>query len=363
MSEAPMRHYRRNPDERTRDFERRLAAGDASAIPGLISARLRSKEISHRLAEAAKFFSAPLTKPGSATGPYNWFPLDWEHNIHPSVYETGGGYSWQQIEGSQVAPHDVEIWPIPFEGIRERVWDYIHRENPGRNALVLVHPSSLDSYRSMVGYSFADGLADTLTRAAVTHEGPVWIVWDEGMAGSMADRFKDAVIGRNPDVRWIEFSDDATPGWGWIEFLKELTRGLKASKVKSVTVGGIWWDPQADSGCAYTVFKHLKKKLKGVNVEVDTDLTGSEEDAEDEESEEWEENPAGELEHYVKVSLSSRLWAKEDPRPWTVHVLDTGYNASRRAKLVGRYPNWKFANVAARRYGRDHGLRVEEYVG
>jgi hypothetical protein len=43
----------------------------------LIRARLRSRKISPRLAKAAKFFSAPLTSPGSTSGPYNWSPLDW----------------------------------------------------------------------------------------------------------------------------------------------------------------------------------------------------------------------------------------------------------------------------------------------
>jgi hypothetical protein len=75
---------RRNADPKLRSLERAVATGDAGAIPGLIVQRLRDKTISLRLAKAAKFFSAPLTPAGSSAGPYNWFPLGWEHNEIPA---------------------------------------------------------------------------------------------------------------------------------------------------------------------------------------------------------------------------------------------------------------------------------------
>lgn len=44
-------------------------------------------------------------------------------DVPPSVYETGGGYSWKKIEGAQVSPRDVAVFPIPFEDIEEVVAD------------------------------------------------------------------------------------------------------------------------------------------------------------------------------------------------------------------------------------------------
>jgi hypothetical protein len=71
---------RRNADPKLRGLERAVAAGDAGAIPGLIVQRLRDKTISPRLAKAARFFSAPLSPPGSTSHPYNWHPLNWSYN-------------------------------------------------------------------------------------------------------------------------------------------------------------------------------------------------------------------------------------------------------------------------------------------
>lgn len=33
-------------------------------------------------------------------------------DIHPNVYEIGGGYSWRKIEGAKITPNDVDIWTI-----------------------------------------------------------------------------------------------------------------------------------------------------------------------------------------------------------------------------------------------------------
>jgi hypothetical protein len=80
---------RRNADPRIRRAERAVGAGDASAIPELIRNRLRAGEINPRLARAAKFFSAPLTPPGSTAGSYNWHPFNWSYNelkIAPHEY-------------------------------------------------------------------------------------------------------------------------------------------------------------------------------------------------------------------------------------------------------------------------------------
>jgi hypothetical protein len=38
-------------------------------------------------------------------------------DISPSVYETGGGMSWQKIDGVQIRPDDVEIYPLNLQDI------------------------------------------------------------------------------------------------------------------------------------------------------------------------------------------------------------------------------------------------------
>jgi transcriptional regulator with XRE-family HTH domain len=42
-------------------------------------------------------------------------------DVPASIYERGGGYSWQRLEGTTVVPSDVALWPISFEDIQERV--------------------------------------------------------------------------------------------------------------------------------------------------------------------------------------------------------------------------------------------------
>lgn len=44
-------------------------------------------------------------------------------DIPPGVYEVGGGYSWQGIEGAVVGPEDIALWPIPFADIEESIED------------------------------------------------------------------------------------------------------------------------------------------------------------------------------------------------------------------------------------------------
>jgi GNAT superfamily N-acetyltransferase len=44
-------------------------------------------------------------------------------DVPASVYETGGGYSWQRLEGTSVTPGNVALWPIAFEDIQERLED------------------------------------------------------------------------------------------------------------------------------------------------------------------------------------------------------------------------------------------------
>jgi hypothetical protein len=85
-----VRHYRRNSDVRLRRLERAVSAGDTDAIVPLIQERLRQKAIKPKLAKEARYFSFPMTMPGSTVGTFNWYPLaypgDTEINTDPEAY-------------------------------------------------------------------------------------------------------------------------------------------------------------------------------------------------------------------------------------------------------------------------------------
>lgn len=36
-------------------------------------------------------------------------------DVHPSVYETGGGYSWRKVDGAEVGAGDVAVWEVERE--------------------------------------------------------------------------------------------------------------------------------------------------------------------------------------------------------------------------------------------------------
>jgi hypothetical protein len=138
-----------------------------------------------------------------------------------------------------------------------------------RTALVIVHLSTIDSYAWTVGEEKAKQLATRIIQAIRRHRGPVYVVdqfWDGPLRNEVA-----AAVADIPIV-WIEFDEDVGD---WKRFLPSLKRRLKRDRVTNVVVGGVWYDPKLEEGCATEVYLYLASRMP---TKVDERLVGCETD-------------------------------------------------------------------------------------
>lgn len=151
-------------------------------------------------------------------------------------------------------------------------------------ALIIVHLSSLDAYTSFMreesGHkAHGEELGQELTKAILNHPGPVYIIdqgWDVGYRESAPrEELLEKIKGRK-DIRWLHF-DEAESGWD--DFLPYFKRRLDREGITSAVLGGIWYDPEEESGCVTEVLKNLREIMP---VRVDPSIVGCESDAEDE---------------------------------------------------------------------------------
>jgi hypothetical protein len=143
-----------------------------------------------------------------------------------------------------------------------------------KTALVIVHLSSLDSYTDAMGSDAGWDLARNLSDAIVDHDGPVVIVdqgWSLGLRQAEPRTWLLDQISGMKGIVWIHF-DEA--GEDWDPFLRKLRARLKLLDVREVVVGGIWYDPNLEEGCATEVYLYLRQFFKA---KVDEDLVGCEE--------------------------------------------------------------------------------------
>lgn len=150
-----------------------------------------------------------------------------------------------------------------------------------KRALVLVHVDSLDSYASQGGPAM--GLGDNWESAMSGFKGDTIVVsqgwYKEGNAFSR--EAMDAVRGIVQSADHVIEFDEAEEEWG--PFLKELDTLLKKQGITQVDVGGIWYDPNGQEGCATEVIQFLQKQ--GYKVTPREELLGCEDDID----EDWEE--------------------------------------------------------------------------
>jgi hypothetical protein len=134
-----------------------------------------------------------------------------------------------------------------------------------RSALVIVHLSSIDSYAWTIGETKARQLADRIIRAVHKHRGPVYVVdqfWDGPLRESVAAAISDV------PAAWIKFDEDLSD---WAAFLPKLRRRLARDGVTDVVVGGVWYDPKLEEGCATRIYLDLAAVLPA---KVDKNLVG-----------------------------------------------------------------------------------------
>lgn len=124
-----------------------------------------------------------------------------------------------------------------------------------RKALVIVHLSTIDSYAWHVGEEQAKALAARLIRAIRTHRGPVYIV-DQFWDGPLREQIVADISGT--PAKWIEFDEDVGD---WKRFLPALQRRLTRDRVTDVVVGGVWFDPKLEEGCATEVYLYLASRI------------------------------------------------------------------------------------------------------
>lgn len=124
-----------------------------------------------------------------------------------------------------------------------------------KTALVIVHVSSVDSYADQIGQEAGERLARSIIEAVRKHRGPVYIV-DQGWDGPLENTIKSAVA--TVPVTWIRFDEDVGD---WDKFLPSLRRRLKRDHVDRVVIGGVWYDPTLETGCATRVYLYLVRSL------------------------------------------------------------------------------------------------------
>ncbi len=145
---------------------------------------------------------------------------------------------------------------------------------PDKDALVVVHLSTLDSFTAQIGKDRGWELARNLADAIKTYSGQVLIVdqgWSLGYKESRPREWLLKEIEERTDIIWIDFDEDVHE---WDDFLRELKEQLESLDVQEVLVAGMWYDPKLKSGCATTVYMYLRQYF---NTRVDEDLVGCEE--------------------------------------------------------------------------------------
>jgi hypothetical protein len=155
----------------------------------------------------------------------------------------------------------------------------------GKEALVIIHLSSLDSYTQQGvesgNWGLGDDLANGIIDAILNHKGPVYIVdqgWSLGPRESRPRaRVIESIEGR--PVQWIQFDEDKE---SWDRFEKEMTRILRRDGVTKVVLGGLWWQSDLEGGCVTETYLRLRKNFK---VKVNEGLVGCESDFDDSQDE------------------------------------------------------------------------------
>lgn len=151
---------------------------------------------------------------------------------------------------------------------------------PDKEALVIVHLSSLDSYTHAAweagDESLGDLLADALIEEILNHDGPVYIV-DQGWEPDRRESEPRLRILNNlkRKVTWIHFDEDTQD---WDEFERDVVRALKKDGVTKVAIGGVWYRRDLSSGCVTAAYFRLSKHFK---TRVNERICGLEEEIDD----------------------------------------------------------------------------------
>jgi hypothetical protein len=153
-------------------------------------------------------------------------------------------------------------------------------------ALLIMHLSSLDCYFDIYGAKKADQMAEKLIEAMSFHNGPVIVVdelWEIGIRHDSEAREKiyelalfpmleqgTAILiahdeGWESDFSWqgkplSECVDEEMGYTGyWPELFQELLPVLNELNINRIRIGGFWYDPGYNHGCALAAGRYLSR--------------------------------------------------------------------------------------------------------
>ena len=157
-------------------------------------------------------------------------------------------------------------------------------------ALIIVHLSSLDIYTRGLWQRAGQDMADKLSTAAKHHTGPVIVIdqlWE--LAGRQSDPRASVyeAIQKIPDDQLIliKHDEDDSPT-AWDNLFDELIPVLNELGVDSVKIGGFWYEPEQQTGCAWYVGQQLSDSF---DVTYDRKILGSYEDVVGPDEEDWDD--------------------------------------------------------------------------
>lgn len=145
-----------------------------------------------------------------------------------------------------------------------------------KEALVLIHLSSLDSYTDIERDYTGDDengyrLAYDILGEIETSKGPVFIGDQQWLFVGRESRPRRHLWNYieeldRKDITWVRFDEQDEGEVGWEKFLKKLDRWLDKNQITKVSLGGLFWEDDLSEGCVTHVYKHLKKREMPVTV-------------------------------------------------------------------------------------------------
>ena len=143
-----------------------------------------------------------------------------------------------------------------------------------KEALLIVHLSSLDSYVWECGIELSERLCDALIRTITMYPGPL-VITDPGHALiGKESRPRASVlewVRRRGQVTWFAHDEEADD---WDEPMQRLGQLLRSLGITHVRIGGVWATENGRHGCVNETLKYLA--AQGFVCWMDADLCGFE---------------------------------------------------------------------------------------
>ncbi len=130
----------------------------------------------------------------------------------------------------------------------------------GEQGLVITNLSNLDAYTELAGEDAGWELAQNISDAIQTNEGPVIVVdsfapLDDTPSSAPRAWLVARLIEFQEAISWIQYNEEAEDPYD--EMMRELLDTLNTLGVKRVTLGGIWYGTDEEGECDDPVIEAL----------------------------------------------------------------------------------------------------------